>query len=116
MTDEFQFNENYSTLKEYCAILCKELSTMKEKNYYLNQKVNELELTISSLGQYSVTKAEMKEIIKEGIAPIINILIGKDKEMVDAETQIDNVIIPEKKEDIIVNDNIQNIKRIEVIM
>ena len=103
-------------MKDYCAILCKGISTIKEKNYSLNQKVNELESTISSIGQCSITKAEMKEIIKKGIAHIINILIGKDKEMVDAETQIDNVIIPEKKEDIIVNDNIQNIKRIEVIM
>ena len=54
-----------SQLKLSCIILNKELSTVKEKNSCLNEKINELKSTISSILQRTITKEEMKEMIKE---------------------------------------------------
>lgn len=44
ITNELILNENYSYLKTSYMKLNNELSTKKEKNNYLNQKVVELEL------------------------------------------------------------------------
>ena len=68
---------NESQLKLSCIILNKELSTVKDKNDCLNKKINELESTISSILQRTITKEEMKEMIQEGLAPIIDILLEK---------------------------------------
>ena len=46
-------------------ILFKELSAMKEKNERLNQRVKELE----TINQRTITKEEIKEMIKEGLTP-----------------------------------------------
>ena len=98
-TNYFKFTKECSFLKECCEILSKKLSTMQEKNKYLNQKVNQFESTIFSILQRTITKKEMKEIIKEGIIPITNILMGKETEMIHVGTQKGNVE--------------QNIKKIE---
>ena len=90
--NEFKLNENYSNLKDSCKVLYKELSTMREKNESLKQKVNELESTLSSIGQRTITKEEMKDMIKEGLTPIVDVLIGKETETVDAETQTEDII------------------------
>ena len=79
---------------------------MKEKNDYLNRKVNELKSTISS-----VTKEEMKLMIKEEIAPIVNILLGKEKEIIHTHTQTENVIIEEKQKV-----KVQSITKIEEVI
>ena len=79
MINQFKLNQTYSSLKKYCLLLNKELSTMKEKNEYLSQRVKELETTLSSVVQHTITKEEMKEMIKEGVAPIVNVLIGTEK-------------------------------------
>ena len=50
MMNEFKFNEAYSSLKESCLKLYKELFTMKEKNEHLIQKLKVLESFISSIG------------------------------------------------------------------
>ena len=68
---------NESQLKLSCIILNKELSTVKDKNDCLNKKINELESIISSILQRTITKEEMKEMIQEGLAPIIDILLEK---------------------------------------
>ena len=60
---------------------------MEEKNEHLKQRVKELEIN----NHRTITKEEMKEMIKEGLTPITNILIGKDKETVNAETQVEDV-------------------------
>ena len=82
MMNDFKLNETYSSLKESYSILKKELSTVKEKNEQLKQRIKELERT-------NLTKKEMKEMIKEGLTPIVDVLIGKERETVDAETQTD---------------------------
>ena len=41
----------------------------------------------------NLTKEEMKEMIKEGLIPITNILIGKETETVNAETQTDRISV-----------------------
>ena len=87
--NEFEINRTYSYLKDSCKVLYKELSIMKDKNDSINQRVEDLQSTISSILQYSITKEEMKEIIKEGLTPITNMLIGKEK--VNAETQTENI-------------------------
>ena len=61
--NKLTFNKTYSYLKDSCLILNKELLRMKEKNQSLNQKVEDLKSTISSILQRTVTKEEMKEII-----------------------------------------------------
>ena len=108
--DEINYSEIHSYLNMYCLKLNKELSTMKEKNNYLEQKVKELESNIISIIQHTVTKKEMKEMITEGLSPIINILMGKakekEKETTHVQTQTKNVIIGPKK------DKIQNLEEI----
>ena len=96
MNNQLKFNETYSHLKMSCIILNNELSAMKKKNEHLIQKVNKLESTISSIIQRTITKEEMKEIIKEGLSLIINILREKDK--VNIQTQTINATIESKKE------------------
>ena len=78
MINEFKLNETYSFLKESCLILCKELFTTKEKNERLNQRVKKLQSIISSISQHIITKEEMKEMIKEGLAAITNVLTKKN--------------------------------------
>jgi ornithine carbamoyltransferase len=89
--NQFKLNNAYSSLKTSYILLNKELSTMEEKKEHLNQRVKELESTISSISQRTITKEEMKEMINEGLTPIINILIGK--ETINAETQTDKDIV-----------------------
>ena len=89
--NQLNFNESYSYFKTSYIRLNKELSTMKEKNAYLNHKVNELELMIPSILQRTVTKDEMKEMIKEGISPIIDILTNKTRKITDVQIQKDNI-------------------------
>ena len=91
--NDLKLNETYSSLKMSLMILNNELTTMKEKNVNLNQKVKELESTISSILQKTITKEEMKEMIKEGLTPINNTL--KEIDVVDTQAQrynIDKVI------------------------
>ena len=93
-----------SQLKLSCIILNKELSTVKEKNYCLNKKINELESTISSILQRTITKDEMKEMIKEEIAPIIDILLAKNtlkrtEEIIQSEDLNSAVLSLTKTED-----------------
>ena len=42
------------------------------------------------MDQRTITKEEMKEMIKEGLTPITNILLGKETEKVNAEIQTDD--------------------------
>ena len=90
MMKQFKLNETYSSLKKSCLKLSKELSAMKEKNEQLKQRIKELESN-------NITKEEMKEMIKEGLTPITNVLIGKETETVNAETQTDIAMKDEKK-------------------
>ena len=60
MINEFNFNETYSSWKDSCKFLTKEMSSMKEKNDFLNQKVKDLESLIFSVIQRTLTKEEMK--------------------------------------------------------
>ena len=48
---------------------------MKKKNEWLKQRVKELETN----NQRTLTKQEMKEILKEGLTPITNVLIGGNR-------------------------------------
>ena len=89
--NEFKINDTYSYLKDSCLILNKELSLMKEKNDYLNQQVKELQLTISSILERTITKEEMKQIIKEGLTLINNVQKGKERVIVNTETQIEKI-------------------------
>ena len=89
--NKFKLNKTYSYLKSSCEILNKELSTMKEKNNHLKQKVVELELTMSSLLQRTITKEEMKEMIKEGLSSMTNKFNRKEKEITHTQTQTDNI-------------------------
>ena len=88
--DHLQLTKSYSFLKMSCLILNKELLLMKEKNDYLNHRVNELEL------KGTITKEEMREMIKEELSPITNVLIGKEQEITDTQIQTENVLIVEK--------------------
>ena len=90
MMKQFKLNETYSSLKKSCLKLSKELSAMKENNEQLKQRIKELESN-------NITKEEMKEMIKEGLTPITNVLIGKETEIVNAETQTDIAMKDEKK-------------------
>ena len=83
MMNIFKINKTYSSLHESYLRLYKELSTVKEKNEQLMQRVKELETN-------NLTKEEMKGMIKEGLALITNILLGKETETVNAQTQTDN--------------------------
>ena len=78
MMNDFKFNENYSSLKTSYLILNKELSLTKEKNEHLHRRVKELQSIISSISQHIITKEEMKEMIKEGLAAITNVLTKKN--------------------------------------
>ena len=64
---------------------------MREKNDYLKQKVSELKSTIFSIGHCTITKEEMKDMLKERLTPITNILIGKVTETVHVETQTEDI-------------------------
>ena len=93
-----------SQLKLSCIILNKELSTVKEKNSCLNEKINELKSTISSILQRTITKEEMKEMIKEGLTPIIDILLGektleRKEEIIQSEDLNSAVLSLTKTED-----------------
>ena len=44
---------------------------MKQKNEHLNHRVRELESTISSISQRTITKEEMNEMIKEELLPTL---------------------------------------------
>ena len=92
MTEHLQLKKSYSFLKMSSLILTKELSLMKERNDYLNQRVNELELELKG----TTSKEEMREMIKEELAPITNILIGKEKEMTETQTQTEKIVIINK--------------------
>ena len=100
-TNNLKLNKTYSSLKIPSLIQNKEQSELKQENDYIHQKLDKLESTISSLIQHTVTKEEMKEMIKEGLSPIIDILfLGRDKETTTTEkTQKSNVIVKEKKEE-----------------
>ena len=103
MMNEYKLNETYSPLEKSYLILSKELSAMKEMNEELKERVKELETN-------NITKEEMKEIIKEGLTPIINVLVGKERETVNVETQTDKDIeIQEKKK-------VKEIKSIEHVI
>ena len=93
MLNNLKLNKTYSSLKESYLILSKELSTVKEKNEQLKQRIKELERT-------NLTKKEMKEMIKEGLTPIVDVLIGKERETVDAETQTDKEEEEKKEQEI----------------
>ena len=96
--NELNFNETFSYLKISCLMLNKELSIMKEKNSYLNQKLNELISIISSINQRIITKEEMKEIIKEGLSVFTPTPTGKV--ITNTQTQVNDEIIEQKKEQI----------------
>ena len=85
--NELKINDTYSCLKDSYLILNKELSLMREKNEYLNQQVKDLQSTISSILERTITKEEMKQMIKEGVTPINNVQVEKEKKIVGAETQ-----------------------------
>ena len=55
-------------------------------------------MTVLTSKCHTVTKEEMKGMIKEGSSPIINILIGKEKEMTHTQTQTDNEVIKQQNE------------------
>ena len=55
-------------------ILNKKLSELKERNTYLNKRIKELEVMLSSINQHSITMNEMKEIIKDDLSPINNMM------------------------------------------
>ena len=99
-TNQLKLNKTYSSLKIPHLIQNKEQHVLKQENDYLHQKLDKLESTISLLIQRTVTKEEMKEMIKEGLSPVIDILFqGKDKLTFDIEkTQNNSVITEEKKE------------------
>ena len=101
--NDFNIKENYSYLKGSWKLMYNELSAMKEKNDYLTHKIKELETFISSISQRIVTKEEMKDLIKDGLTPITNILLGKEKEMnhTQAQTDSSNLTIEEDKVQII---------------
>ena len=84
--NELQFIKTYSYLKKSYMLLYKELSMIKEKNEHLNKRVKELETTISSIGQHTMTKEEMKQIIKEGIGPVINMIQKRIKKVEHEDT------------------------------
>ena len=88
--NELKLNDTYSHLKMSYVILNKELSTMKEKNEQLNQQVKKLQSTISSILQRTITKEEMKQMIKEGLTSINNVQGGKERVIVNTEPQIEN--------------------------
>ena len=104
MMNEFKFNKTYSSLKESYLILYKELSVMKKKNEQLKQRVKELETS----NQHMLTKEEMKEMIKEGLTPITNALLGKERETVNVGIQTEKIIKDKKK--------VQKITIIEKVM
>ena len=79
MMKQFKLNKTYFSLKESNLILAKELSALKEKNGQLKQKVKKLK-------ENNLTKEEMKEMIKNRLTPITNVLIGKETVTVNAET------------------------------
>ena len=80
---------------------------MEEKNDYLILKTNKLESTILSVIQRIVTKEEIKEIIKEGVSPIVNVLIGKEKERIHTQTQTHKAVTNKiKKMNIIIHNKL----------
>ena len=87
---ETNINETHSFLRMTCLLLNKKLALMEDKNNNLNHKLKNLE-------SYTITKQAIKDAIKEELAPIINILIGKEKEVAHIQTQTDNVIIEYSK-------------------
>jgi hypothetical protein len=89
--NELKINDTYSCLKDSYLILNKELSFMREKNEYHNQQVKDLQSTISSILERTITKEEMKQMIKEGVTPINNVQVEKEKEIVGAETQTEKI-------------------------
>ena len=118
--------EKFDFWKQLYHIQSNEVLTMKEKNDYLNKKVDMLEEVITSFGQIVITKEEMKNILNDKLSPIMDILIKIDKRMIDVETQTNNRIMQEKKEEKlqkakqkgkkIVEQHIKNINKIEEIM
>ena len=103
---QLKLNKIYSSLKEPNLILSKQLSAIKEKNEQLKQRVKELETN----NQCTLTKEEMKEMLKEGLTSITNVLIGTETEKVNVETQTDkDIAIQEEKK-------VQEIKGIEQVI
>ena len=88
---ELKDKKNYYSLKDSCSILYQELSTVKEKNDSLNQRVKELETIISSIFERTITKEEMKEMIKEGLTPLINILTKEKIKGIEEVIQSDEL-------------------------
>ena len=71
--------------------LDKELSSLKEKTETLTQKLKDLESSFSSLFQRTITKDEMKDLLHDGITPIINILLSSN--LFTVPTQPCNIIM-----------------------
>ena len=62
--------KTFSWLKMLYTIQNEQLFTMKKKNDYLNHKVDKLESIVSSFGKCTITKEEMKEMLKEGFEKV----------------------------------------------
>jgi WD40 repeat protein len=53
-------------------------------------KVNTLESILFNLTQTSVTKREMQNMLKEELSPIVDVLFGKEKKLINESTQTSN--------------------------
>ena len=74
----------------YCKVLKTELLNISSANNYFMNKVNTLESILFNLTQTSVTKREMQNMLKEELSPIVDVLFGKEKKLINESTQTSN--------------------------
>ena len=97
MKNELMLKDSYSYLQVYSHFLNKKTSTLLEKNDYLSLKLDKLESIILLILQRTVTKIEMKEIIKEELSPIIDMFIGKERDLINSQIQTEPIIMDKIK-------------------
>ena len=115
--------KKYENFRTILYIQSEQLSTLKKTNEYFIKKVESLELIITKILQSTMTKGEMKTIIKEELLPIKETLIGTGNNMMNKSLQTETNVAAYSTANIClsfegkkpINDAINKIKKIKKV-
>ena len=88
----------FDHLKMSYLIQGRELLKIKRENEQLHQKLSSYESLVSSITQNTITKQEMKDILKEELLPVMSILQGQETEMTQTKKEIADALSEVKNE------------------
>ena len=101
--DKFlEIRQMYDYLKTSFLIQCKELFKLKKENEQLHRQLYSFNSLTTSLTQNTISKYEMKglikDIIQEGLSPIISILHGQETEITQTKRELADALTEVKNE------------------